>query len=397
MRRALVWSLIFWSVVSAAFAQSAAPADVSRAGMAPERLARISTRMREFVDAGTIAGAVTLVARHGVVVSLEAVGYQYLETRTPMRTDSIFQIRSMTKPITAVGVMMLLEEGRLLLSDPVAKYVPEFRATKASRPITIRDLLTHTSGIGEAPERKEPSATLAESVALLSQVPLAFAPGSKFAYSNEGFETLGRVIEVASGQSFGAFVARRILQPLGMRDSFFFSSPEKCDRIASHYESHAGNLRRFKGSLNPEWQTADGCRAFETTVRYPGPSWGMFSTASDMAVFYQMMLHGGAHKGVRILSTASVEIMTAVQTGDLRDARSWGYGLGWFVQPPGKRLGFLSPGTYSHEGLRGTFGWADPQTDTIGILMIQLEPGWENQYAVRDTFIAMTYAAIVGG
>lgn len=378
--------------------------------MAPERLARIATRMREFVDAGTIAGAVTLVARHGVVASLEAVGYQYLETKTPMRSDSIFQIRSMTKPITAVGVMMLLEEGRLLLGDPVAKYVPDFRGlllvdsrdgqkvmttTKPSRPITIGDLLTHTSGMGEAPERKEASATLAESVALLSQVPLEFEPGTKFSYSNAGFETLGRIIEVASGESFDAFVERRILQPLGMRDSFFFPSPEQCNRIASHYEPQDGNLQRFNGSLNPEWQTPDGCRAFVAMVRYPGPSWGMFSTASDMAVFHQMMLDGGAYKGVRILSTAAVEIMTAVQTGDLRGVRASGYGLGWFVQPRGERLGFLSPGAYFHEGLRGTFGWTDPQKDTIGILMIQLEPG-EGQNSVRSTFIAMTYAAIVG-
>src|SRR5713101_9012357 len=178
--------------------------------------------MKEFVNSSTIAGAVTLVARHGVVVSLKAVGYQDLETKTPMRADSIFQIRSMTKPITAVGIMILLEEGRLLLSDPVEKYVPEFRdqfvvdkregekvltTKKPSRPITIIDLLTHTSGMPNwGPAADKPRKTLAEHVVIVPQDPLEFEPGTKFLYSDAGFDTLGRIIEVASGQPYEKFI-----------------------------------------------------------------------------------------------------------------------------------------------------------------------------------------------
>src|SRR5713101_8256406 len=208
--------------------------------------------MKEFVDSGTIAGAVTLIARHGVVVSLEAVGYQDLETKTPMRADSIFQIRSMTKPITAVGIMILLEEGRLLLSDAVEKYVPGFRdqlvvdkregekvltTKKPSRPITIMDLLTNISGMP---------------------------------------------YDTASGKPYEKFIEERILRPLGMKDSFFFPPPEKCNRIASAYKPQNGTLTRVEGSLNPDWQSQgrEAYRAFLAAVPYPGPSWGLFSTAS---------------------------------------------------------------------------------------------------------------------
>ncbi len=379
--------------------------------MDAERLARIPARMKEFVDSGTIAGAVTLVARDGVVVSLEAVGYQDLETKTPMRTDSIFQIRSMTKPITAVGIMILLEEGRLLLSDPVEKYVPEFRdqlvvdkregdkvlTTKnPSRPITIRDLLTHTSGMVFKTDKVLSSKTLAEYVASLPQEPLKFEPGTQFSYSDAGFDTLGRVIEVASGQPYEEFITQRILRPLGMKDSFFFPPPEKCRRIASHYEPQNGKLRRVESSANPDWQKPEGCRAFAAGVYYPGPSWGMFSTASDMAAFHQMMLSGGTYKGVRILSRASVEVMTAVHTGDLVGDGAWGWGLGWVVQRDRQNyeaFALVSIGTFGHGGVRGTWGWVDPHKDLVGIFMIQFQPG-KAQQSVRDTFIAMTYAAI---
>jgi CubicO group peptidase (beta-lactamase class C family) len=414
MARILVLVLLLWSVgcgVSPPQSSSRTPAiDISKAGMAPERVARISSRMKEFVEDGTIAGAVTLIARHGVVVSLDAVGYQQLETRTPMRTDSIFQIRSMTKPMTAVGIMILREEGRLRLSDAISKYVPEFHGLavvdtrerdkglttkKPARPITVRDLLTHTSGMSADADTNEAGTSLAESVAALAKVPLEFEPGTKFLYSDAGFETLGRVIEVASRQPYENFMKQRILQPLGMNDSFFFPPPEKCHRIASHYEPQAGKLKRYEGSLNPDWHTREGCRAYMATIRHPGPSWGMFSTASDTAVFHQMTLNGGSYKGARILSRASVETMTAVQTGELSGLRSPQYGFGWFVQPGGEKPGFLPPGVFFHEGLRGTLGWVDPQQDAIGILMIQLEPA-EGQNTVHNSFIAMTYAALAG-
>jgi len=176
---------------------------------------------------GTLPGAVTLVARHGAIVRLDAVGYQNLEDRKPMRTDSIFQIMSMTKPITAVGIMMLMEDGRLALSDPVEKYLPEFRQLRSDyRPITIRDLLTHTAGVN-TPEiarniMSTLDLTLAEAVSYYAQAPLDFEPGSRWNYSNPGFAVLGRIIEVVSRRPYERFIDERILKPLGMRDSFFF-------------------------------------------------------------------------------------------------------------------------------------------------------------------------------
>ncbi len=372
--------------------------------------------MKEFVNSSTIAGAVTLVARHGVVVSLKAVGYQDLETKTPMRADSIFQIRSMTKPITAVGIMILLEEGRLLLSDPVEKYVPGFRdqlvvdkregekvltTKKPSRPITIMDLLTHISGMPYDTASDKPRKTLAEHVAILPQDPLEFEPGTKFLYSDMGFDTLGRIIEVASGQPYEKFIEERILRPLGMKDSFFFPPPEKCNRIASAYKPQNGTLTRVEGSLNPDWQSQgrEAYRAFLAAVPYPGPSWGLFSTASDMAAFYQMMLNGGTYNGVRILSRASVEAMTADYTGDLIEGGG-GQGLGWGLlrkRPSSGLFALESVGAYGKGGIRGTFGWVDPGKDLVGIFMIQqnsLVESEEAGYSVRDTFIAMSYAAI---
>jgi CubicO group peptidase (beta-lactamase class C family) len=187
---------------------------------------------------------------------------------------------------------------------------------KSSRPITIIDLLTHTSGMPDGPAADKLRKTLGEHVAMLSQDPLEFEPGTKVLYSDAGFDTLGRIIEVASGQPYEKFIEERILRPVGMKDSFFFPPPEKYNRIASAYKPQNGKLTRVEGSLNPDWQS-QGRNAYRTAVQYPGPSWGLFSTASDMAAFYQMMLNGGTYNGVPILSRASVEAMIADYTGDL--------------------------------------------------------------------------------
>lgn len=371
-------------------------------GTDPERLARIPVRMKEFVEQGTIAGAVTLVARHGMVASLEAVGYQDLETKRPMRTDTIFQIRSMTKPVTAVGVMTLIEEGRLGLLDPVEKHLPEFRGISVvecregregnvlrapSRAITIYDLLTHTSGMLNelSPEdgdwRKWALAwrkwTLADEVAIFPQQPLEFDPGTKFQYSDAGFHTLGRIIEVVSEQPYENFIAETIFEPLGMKDSSFFLPPAKLGRIASPYSLVGGKLKKAEHRL-----------FYREDRKNPGPSWGMLATASDLLSFHQMMLNGGRHNGTRIVSRASVEAMTKAQTGDLEDLR-WqaagrepviaDCGLGWVVaRRPRSVLRMWLPasiGSYGHGGVSGTWGWVDPKKDLIGIFLIQLFPG----------------------
>ena len=234
------------------------------AGMDPERLARIPARMKQFVERGSVAGTVTLVARHGTVASLEATGYQDLEKKIPMRTDSIFQIMSMTKPVTAIGIMLLVEEGRLGLNDPVERHLPEFRGQwvidskpddktrilkRSPRPITVRDLLTHTSGMaGVPPEGMKEllfklDRSLADAVLVYSQQPLEFDPGKKWSYSNTGIATLGRIIEVISGMPYEKFLESRIFQPLGMKDTFIFPPEDKKPRIAMVYKLEGGKLK----------------------------------------------------------------------------------------------------------------------------------------------------------
>jgi CubicO group peptidase (beta-lactamase class C family) len=376
MRKILAFTLLLVT------ASLAAP-NSARTGMDPDRLAQIRPRMQSFVDHGTMAGAVTLVQRHGEIASLEAVGFQDLETKKPMRTDTIFQIMSMTKPFTATGIMILMEEGRLSLTDPVEKHLPEFAGQmmvagrsaegtvslkKPSRPITIRDLMTHTSGMpgglptGLSDLYRKFDKTLAEAVAVYSQQPLQFEPDTEWRYSNMGMATLGRIIEVVSGQPYERFIAARIFEPLGMKDSFFFLPRDRWDRLASVYTFTGGKLVKT---------TAD---IYRKGAKYPMPEGGIYSTATDLAAFYQMMLNKGTYKGRRILSKASVEVMTLVHTGSLKAgfAPGVGYGLGWsVVREPLGTLRLNSIGTFSHGGAYRTYGWVDPAKDLIGVILMQ--------------------------
>src|SRR5258708_18859832 len=234
------------------------PRDISKSGMDTDRLAKIPVRMKSFVDKGSIAGCVTLVSRHGAIVSLEAVGFTDLDHKKPMRTDAIFQIHSMTKPVTAAGIMLLIEQGKLALSDPVEKHLPEFRGLwmiesqeadktrslrRPARPITIRDLLTHTSGMSLNPPpgigelHGALHKTLAEAVAFFSQQPLEFEPGSKWQYSNTGMATAGRIIEVLSGMPYEKFLEARIFRPLGLMDSYIYPPPQYYHLLPSSYIS----------------------------------------------------------------------------------------------------------------------------------------------------------------
>jgi CubicO group peptidase (beta-lactamase class C family) len=393
---------------TAAISLFAAPPAVNtaKAGMDPEVLARIPARLKAFVDKGTIPGAVTLVERHGSVASIEAVGYLDLETKRPMRADTIFRIASMTKPFTAVGVMILMEEGKLALSDPVEKYLPDFRnmwvvdsregdkngdtrrtLRRPSRSVTLRDLLTHTSGMyGMPPETLDEaiarkSRTLAEVVTLASQRPLDFDPGTKWQYSNLGIATLGRIIEVVSDQPFEKFIESRIFQPLAMKDSFFFLPTDRQDRLATVYVLDKGTLKKA------DWDFTG------KNAKYPFPEGGMYSTAPDLAAFYQMMLNGGTYNGKRILSHATVDMMTAVHTSDLPvgHAPGMGYGLAWaVVRTADGTLPLTSIGTYGHGGAFGTYGWVDPKKDLVGVFLVQ-QPDVATE---RSAFMAMAASAI---
>ncbi len=356
--------------------------------------------MKAFVDRGTIAGAVTLVARHGKVAALDAAGYTDIETKKPLKTDAIFQLHSMTKPVVAMAAMMLMEEGKLSLNDPVEKHLPEFRGQrmligemlrKPSRPITIRDLMTHTSGL---PTNPPPGIgelhgalhkTLAEAVLVISQAPLEFEPGTKWMYSNTGIAALARIVEVLGDMPFEKFLEARIFSPLGMKDTFIYPPKEKWNRLPTTYILKDG--KPLKYTSDP---LGEGAMKYRTGAKYPLPEGGLHSTASDLWILYQMMLNGGQYNGVRILSRTSVEIMTQVYTGDLpTNGPGYGYGLGWAVVRDNAAAP-LSVGTYGHGGRYGTYFFIDPKKDLIGIFLIQREGGSDE----RNAFVNMAYGAL---
>jgi CubicO group peptidase (beta-lactamase class C family) len=409
--KALSAAVFFYLVVPLAAQQAAV--SPGKAGMDAERLARIPARMKAFVERGSIAGAVTLVARHGAIAGLEAVGYLDLESKKPMRADSIFQIMSMTKPVTAVALMMLVEEGKVVLSEPVERYLPEFRGlwvneagatpkerrqVRPTRAITLRDLLTHTSGMisGPPPGAGDLMSTmhlsLAEAVAIYSQQPLEFQPGTRWQYSNPGIATLGRIIEVTSGKPFEKFLEERVFQPLGMKDSFIFPPAEKTDRIAMVYDLANGKLKRAGSNI-----LGGDPALYRKGARYSGPEHAMFSTAQDLAAFYQMMLNGGTYNGKRLLSRPAVELMTALHTGEIEPAGhspGKGYGLAWtVVKDPIGTLQMQSIGTYGHGGAFGTEGWVDAKKDLVGVFLIQRSSGGSSEEG--DTFKTLAAAAII--
>ena len=342
---------------------------------------RVRDGMQQFVDRKEIAGAVTLIGQGDRVVSLEAIGRRSVEDDAPMRPDTLFRIASMTKPITAIGIMMLADEGKLSVEDPVEKYLPEFRGQRLvlensldtitlihpARPITLRDLLTHTSGLPGMPPPglsdlyAKRNHTLAEAVMAYSQRPLDFEPGSKWSYCNVGIDTLGRVIEVVSGQPYETFLQKRLFSPLGMNDTTFYPTDDQRKRVAVTYDSKDGALKAVANAVPKD-------------AKYPVPAGGLYSTASDLAKLYQMMIHRGEAEGRRYLTESSVAEMTKVQTGDLKtgftDGNAWG--LGWcLVRHPTGVTAMLSPGTYGHGGAYGTQAWIDPVKGRFAILMIQ--------------------------
>ena len=388
MRRLLLSLLL----AASAFAQSNTKnAGSHTTGVDREVLSQIPQRMKSFVDKQTVAGAVTLVSHGADVVEFDATGMADIEAGHPMRKDSIFQIMSMTKPVTAIGIMMLAEQGKLALRDPVDLYLPEFRdvrvATTAGpdsarlsvpfHALTIRDLLTHTAGIQDYPGppairdyAQTMSVPLDEVVRQLAKQPLLFQPGTQWSYSSPGIEILGRIIEVVSGEKYVDFITGHILEPLGMKDSFFFPPPDKFARIAMVYTSKDGKLVRAPSTI----LGGDPAKYRQGAV-FPAPGWGLYSTAEDLLHLYRMMLNDGVYEGHRFLSPFSVHLMTEPQTTGIQPVgwmRGSDYGLAWEVvtDPLGELAGHTM-GTYGHGGAFGTQGWIDPNNDLISILLIQ--------------------------
>jgi CubicO group peptidase (beta-lactamase class C family) len=384
------------------------PEDV---GLSSERLERIASTIQRSVDDGRIAGGVSLVARHGKIAYLKAVGMADRDSKKPIRTDSIFRICSMSKPITSVAVMMLYEEGRFTLNEPVSDFLPEFKNMKvldppwpqdktsppgalvdAKRPITIFHLLTHTAGLtytGNARLGKayldagittgliQQEGTIAEGVKRIASAPLLFQPGDAWEYSLAD-DVLGRLVEVVSGMPFDKFLEERLFKPLGMKDTYFFLPEEKVARLATAYTYYAdkGLQPIVDGQVVKEGQFDPG---YSADYPYRGPRTyfsggaGLCTTAEDYYRFCQMMLNGGELNGVRIISRKSVELMSQNHVqGKIED---FGYGLGFGDISEPKQLKELgSVGSYNWGGFYYTTFVIDPKEDLVAIFMGQLHP-----------------------
>ena len=333
--------------------------------------------MQEFVDKGEAAGVVTLIATKDRILHLGATGKADLAKDRKMKTDDLFWIASMSKPLTSVSVAILRDDGKLSFDDPLAKYLPEFanvmvrlngELVKPARPVTLRDVMTHTSGLGEMMTR-EPHWTLAETSVKLAAQPLRFQPGTRWAYSTAGIDILGRVVEVVSGMPFDQFLKNRVLDPLGMKNTGFWIAPREKSRWAHSYRWNAQGGKLDETTIPYLYQTAVTDRE-----RPPLGGAGLFSTAEDIARFYQMMLNQGALNGKRILKPETVAQMTRKQTGALNARPGMPWGLGFcVVEDPSKMSAnsVLSPGSFGHGGAFSTQSWADPVRNLIWVLMFQ--------------------------
>ncbi|GAB4131352.1 serine hydrolase domain-containing protein [Thermopirellula anaerolimosa] len=360
-------------------------------GMDPATLAKIPSAMERFVEAKEISGAVTMVVSKGRIVHHEAVGLADIEQQIPMAKDTLFGIASMTKPISATALMILVDQGKVALDDPVVKYLPEFADLKIGgklpeHQVTVRHLLSHTSGFSGSQRTEE---TLEKTVAAIVAGGLSSEPGTRWAYS-PGMTVCGRIVEVVSGRPFDRFLQENIFTPLQMNDTTFQPTPEQRKRTAKVYRKSDGG-----DALQPfaSWIVDDA------GIRAPNPSAGLFSTANDLARFYQMILSGGELCGTRILSSKAVAEMLRIQTGEFTVGFTPGnaWGLGWcIVREPQGVTQMLSPGTFGHGGAFGTQGWIDPQREMIFILLIQ-RAGLPNadESDVRKTFQEIAVQAIL--
>ena len=325
--------------------------------------------MEPFVEAETLAGAVALVADKDRTLSVDTVGFADIKAKRPMPADALFWIASQSKPITAAALMMLVDEGKVNLDDPVAKYLPEFKQIwwaveqepdhvllkKPPQPITVRQALSHTSGLPFKSALEEPTLDLLPlSVAVRSyaMTPLVFEPGTKYQYSNAGINTAGRIIEVVSGMPYEDFLQQRLFDSLGMRDTTFWPSGGQLSRLAKSYKPGANGAELEETTITQLNYPLDDRR------RQPMPAGGLFSTAADVGRFCQMVLRGGEFEGKRYLSESAVRQMTSKQTPEsLKDQ----YGLGWAT----------GGGAYGHGGAYATNMSIDPKLGLITVYMVQ--------------------------
>lgn len=355
-------------------ADQQANADEGKAEQAtPPTISAIHDRLSKSIAAKEIAGAVTLVATPERIIHLDATGNASLNPEEAMRTDAIFWIASMSKPILGTLMLMLQDDGLLSVDDPVEKYLPEFKGLKTAdgKPaqVTIRHLLTHTSGMGEiSAEQARDAKTLSAVIPLYVAKPVAFTPGSKWVYCQSGINTGGRIAEVVTGEPLEKLLKRRLFDPLGMNDTTFYLTEKQLPRLAKSYR------RTDKNDLEATDIRFLNGKSPTNLDRFPAPNGGLFSTASDYARFCQMVLRGGELDGKRYLKPETVKLMTTIQTAGLKTGftEGNGWGLGWcVVREPQGITAMLSPGTFGHGGAYGTQAWIDPGTKRVYILMVQ--------------------------
>ncbi|HVS93612.1 MAG TPA: serine hydrolase domain-containing protein [Mucilaginibacter sp.] len=396
-------------------------------GFSAARLHRLDSAMDAWVKQKWVNGSAVLIARHGKIVFYKAHGYNNPDTKDPLDKTAIFRIASQTKALTVTAVMMLWEEGKFSLDDPVSMYIPSFAHERvlatynpkdttyttvpAKRPVTIRDLLTHTSGIGY-PAIGTPAEnaiyaksyltggvgtkgqTLADAMSRLGSMPLFFQPGERWKYGLN-MDVLGYLIEKWSGMSLEQFFEKRICQPLGMKDTWFNLPPEKGKRLVNFFVGDStGTIKKtgsvFGGSLDMNYP-------LQKTDYFSGGG-GLVSTLHDYAVFLQMLLNGGEYNGVRLLSRSSVRLMTMNQIGDLHpnigshaDVNKFGFGF-FIVTNEGSKFGPINAGTYSWGGVFSTSYWVDPKEDMI---VLAYEQMWGPYVAnTAKAFAPLVYGAI---
>ena len=407
--------LLFTSVIQAQQLEKTTPETV---GMSSQRLQRLNTVLENYVENKQLPGAVVMISRKGKIAHTAAVGYRDYETKDPIRENTIFRIASQTKAIVSVGIIMLMEEGKLLLNEPVGNYIPEFNTTTvavkdgdsykvvpANRKITIRDLLTHTAGIGYGwglahdqwekagitgwyfAHRKAP---ILETVKAIARLPQEAQPGEKYVY---GYNTdiLGALIEVVAQQPLDVFLQQRILDPLGMKDTYFYLPPKLSDRLATVYSSTENGL-----SAAPK---GTGMQAQGEYVKGPRTSFsggaGYLSTALDYSKFLQMMLNKGVYNGQRLLSRKSVELMLENHIGTKFPwGKGQGFGLGFSIHlAPGESGIMGSVGDFGWGGAYHSVYWADPTEELSVVYFTQLIPA--NDLDDHKKLRNLVYQAII--
>lgn len=339
----------------------------------------IDAAMRDAIAKNEVAGAVTVVVSKDKVLHVGTAGQADVASRRAMEPDTLFWIASMTKPVTGAAVLMLQDEGKLRVSDPVAKYIPEFAnlKTPSGKPanLTIAQILNHTSGLGEAsgPEAQR-AKTLAELVPIWLAAPMRHEPGEKWSYNQSGINAAGRIVEIISGLSFDAFLQQRLFDPLGMKDTTFYPEGARREKLVTAYS------RNREGVLEPVASRPD----YGPKDRPPQGNGGLYSTAPDYARFCQMLLNEGTLEGRRYLSKEALKFLSSSQTGDLPTGffqndtfgnrgknYAWGIGTCVLLTPHEGVAEVLSPGSFGHGGAWGTQAWIDPTKGLAYILMVQ--------------------------